>query len=200
MNKIVTIAREFGSGGRELGRRLAEVLGFDYYDKEILTEIAKKTSLSEEYVKQVVECRPHGLYPITVGHTFAMWYNAGFNQAQAVYAAQSEIIGELATKSDCVIIGRCADYILKEYNPLRIFVYADAQSKISRCQERNEGEPLTDRQVERQMKSIDKMRASYYAFYTGLTWGAKENYDMLINTSGKDIKTLASNLADFVHK
>lgn len=200
MNKIVTIGREFGSGGRELGRRLAEVLGFDYYDKEILTEIAKKTELSEEYVKQVVECRPHSLYPITVAHSFSVGYNVGFNQAQAVYAAQSDIITELAAKSNCVIIGRCADYILKDRNPLRIFVYADVESKLARCKARNDGESLSDRQLQRQMKAVDKTRAAYYSFYTGLAWGDKQHYDLMINTSGVDLKNLAADLAGFVNK
>ena len=136
MNKIITIGREFGSGGRELGRRLAEELGFEYYDKEIVTEISKHTSLSEEYVKHVVENAPHALFPITVGRSFSYADDYSIKQIQTVYAAKDEIIKELAEKSNCIIVGRCADYILKDYNPYKIFVYADLESKIKRCVER----------------------------------------------------------------
>ncbi len=198
--KVVTIGRQFGSGGREFGRRLAEELGFDYYDKEILTEIARKTSLSEEYVRQVVECKPHALYPITVGNSFSAGYNATFSQAQVVYSAQSDIIKQLATKSNCVIIGRCADYILRDEHPFRIFVYADDDSRVSRCFARADEEQskLTRRQMTRRIKSIDKSRARYYSFYTGLQWGDKSNYDVMLNTSGQDIKQLVSVFASLI--
>ena len=145
MNKIITIGREFGSGGRELGRRLARELGFDYYDKEILTEIAKHTSLSEEYVQQVVENQPRQLFPITVGRSFLYVDTQPLQQASTVFHAQQEIIREMAERSDCVIVGRCADYILRDKKPFRIFVYADMQSRIDRCRSRAaEGENMTD--------------------------------------------------------
>ena len=91
MNKIITVGREFGSGGRELARRLAENLNMDYYDKEIITEISKHTSLSEEYVKQVIEHRPHYLYPITTGQSISYVGEYAFQQVQTIYGAQSEI-------------------------------------------------------------------------------------------------------------
>ena len=196
MNKIITIGREFGSGGRELGRRLARELGFDYYDKEILAEIAKHTSLSEEYVQQVVENQPRQLFPITVGRSFLYVDTQPLQQASTVFQAQQEIIREMAERSDCVIVGRCADYILRDKKPFRIFVYADMQSRIDRCRSRAaEGENMTDKEYKQQITSMDKSRARYYDFYTDMKWGDKLNYELCINTTNQDIPTLVEFLA-----
>ena len=196
MNTIITIGREFSSGGREFGRRLAEELGFEYYDKEIINEIAAKTELSEEYVKSVLERRPHHLMPITTGQSFAYISSHAMDQERSIYAAQSKILKGMAEKSSCVIIGRCADYILREYNPYKIFVYSDMESKIKRCREKGmEGADLPDAKLKRYIKKIDKERARYYSFYTGYTWGDKFNYDMCINTTSIPVKELAEALA-----
>ncbi len=196
MNKIITIGREFGSGGRELGRRLARELGFDYYDKEILTEIAEHTSLSEEYVQQVVENQPRQLFPITVGHSFLYMDTQPLQQASTVFRAQQEIIREMADRSDCVIVGRCADYILRDRKPFRIFVYADMQSRIDRCRSRApEGENMSDKEYRQQIVSMDKSRARYYDFYTDMKWGDKLNYELCVNTTNQDIPALAGFLA-----
>lgn len=195
MNKIITIGREFGSGGRELGRRLAERLGVAYYDQEIIQEIARRTAMSEEYIQRVVEQKPTALLPITIGHTFQFTTDGVDAMAQTVYREQSDIIRELAAKSDCVIVGRCADYILRESNPTRIFVYADMESKIRRCFERApENEHLTEKEMRQYIQKVDKNRAVYYEFYTGRAWGDWHNYDLCINTSGKDIKALVDSL------
>lgn len=196
MGRIITIGREFGSGGRELGRRLAEELKIEYYDREILTEISRHTSLAEEYIQNVVERQPHNLLPITIGRSFTYVEDYAFKQAQAVYQAQSRIIREMAEKSDCVIIGRCADYILQDKNPLRIFVYAELESRIRRCMERRgEGESQTEKEMKKQILAVDKNRARYYEFYTGLKWGDKMNYDLCINTTGTVIKEIVPAIA-----
>ncbi len=200
MNKIITIGREFGSGGRELGRRLAEELGFEYYDKEIITEISKHTSLSEEYIQQVIECTPHRLYPITVGHSMTVAEDYTFRQVQSIYKAQSDILKNLAEKSNCVMVGRCADYILKDYDPFRIFVHASIDSRVKRCLERehdgeHENEHYTEKQMKREILKIDRNRAHYYRFYTGKIWGEKNNYDMCVNTTDTQIKSIVPVLA-----
>lgn len=195
MNTVITIGREFSSGGREFGRKLAEELGFDYYDKEIITEISKRTALSEKYVRQVVENSPHELLPITVGHSFAYLNSVSLQQTQAVFMEQSNVIKELAEKSNCVIVGRCADYILKDIMPYRFFIYADMESKIKRCKDRMKGEVLSDKKIKKAIKQIDKARARYYEFYTGLEWGNKINYDMCINTSKMDIEREVKEIA-----
>lgn len=195
MNKIITIGRQFGSGGREFGRRLAQELGVEYYDKEIVTEIAKHTSLSEEYVQSVIEKRPHPLFPITTGQSFFMSDAYYLKQVGEIYSKQSEIIKELATRSDCVIVGRCSDYILRDFKPFRIFVYAEMQSRIARCIARDENGVTDEKQIKKQIERVDKDRAAYYEFYTGKRWGAKENYDLCLNTTGIEIKEVVPHLA-----
>lgn len=196
MSRIITIGREFGSGGRELGRRLAEQLQFEYYDKEIISEIAKHTSLSEQYVSQVLEGKPHTLYPIVVGHSFNTFNQHYYLQMQAVFKAQTDIINNMSEKSDCVIIGRCADYILREKNPYRIFVYADIESRLKRCRSRSpEDEHLTDKQLKKAILKVDRERAHFYRYYTGGKWGSRENYDLLINTTNTVIKEIVPVLA-----
>lgn len=191
MNKIITIGREFGSGGREFGRRLAEELNYEYYDKEIITEISKHTSLSEEYVKEVLEKKPHNLYPITIGQSMAFFNDYQNKQIQSIYSAQCEILKYLADKGDCVIVGRCADYILKEYNPYRIFVYASMDSRVKRCLSRkNDDEDLSEKKLIKYIKKVDKDRSKYYEFFTYQKWGDKENYDLCINTTNVEIKEI----------
>lgn len=191
MNKIITIGREFGSGGREFGRRLAEELNYEYYDKEIITEISKHTSLSEEYVKEVLEKKPHNLYPITIGQSMAFFNDYQNKQIQSIYSAQCEILKYLADKGDCVIVGRCADYILKEYNPYRIFVYASMDSRVKRCLSRkNDDEDLSEKKLVKYIKKVDKDRSKYYEFFTYQKWGDKENYDLCVNTTNVEIKEI----------
>ncbi len=196
-NTIITIGREFGSGGRELGRRLAEELGFDYYDREIVSEIAKKTTFSEQYIQQVVEKSPHALYPITIGHSFSYVDSYALQQKQAIFVEQENVIKEMATKSNCVIVGRCADYILRDFNPYRIFVYSDMKSKVARCVARNDHEDgkLSEKKLIKHIKKIDKQRKAYYEFFTGRDWGNKLNYDICINTSSVNVKEIVPHLA-----
>ena len=197
MNRIITVGREFGSGGRELGRRLAEELGIGYYDKEILTEIAKNTSLSEKYIQTVVEGKPHGLFPITIGQSFAYNNDYHIRQMQEIYGAQTEIIRSLAEKSDCVIIGRCADYLLREEKPCRLFVYADIESRVQRCMARRteEEKDLSEQEMKKKILGIDKDRARYYSDFTGQRWGDKKYYDLCVNTSDVEIKEIVKSIA-----
>jgi cytidylate kinase len=189
MNRIITIGREFGSGGREIGRRLAEHLHFAYYDQEIVKEIAKRTDMAEEYIRNIEERQPIPLLPITIGRTFTLPPNAITDQAQTVYAEQCKAIREMAQKSDCVIVGRCADYVLRELSPFRLFIYADMKSKIERCRKKGqEKDILNNQELQRKILSVDKSRSKYYQFYTDQVWGDKKNYDLCINTSAIEIK------------
>lgn len=197
MSKIITIGREFGSGGRELGRRLAEQLQFAYYDQEIISEISRRTSLSEQYVQAIVEHQPSFSFPIHVGRSFYPAVNPVFEQTMTVYQEQARIVTEMADKSDCVIVGRCAGYILRERKPFRIFVYADMESKIRRCREKApEDEKLTDKELKQKISGMDKKRAKYYESYTGHAWGDRLNYDLCINTTQTVIKEIAPVLAN----
>ena len=192
MTRIITIGRELGSGGRELGKRIAGMLGYAYYDNEIITGIAQKTDLAESYVKQIVEKSPVANFPITIGHSFYPHISYNLDQTTNIYVQQSNIITEMADKSDCVIVGRCADFILKDRDPFRIFVYASPKSRIERCRQKaSENEDVSDRQLWRNIRRVDKQRARYYLFYTGRKWGDKMNYDLCINTTNSSIKKIA---------
>ncbi len=197
--KIITISREFGSGGRELGKRLAEELGIPCYDHEIIEMIAKENGFDEQYVANVSEKSIEAAYPMTIGHRFAMPPMQLMDQSIRVAAAQRQIIENFAKQSDCVIVGRCADVILEDMNPLNLFVYADMDSKVQRCRERApEGEELTENELVRMIRQIDKQRAQHHLMYSDTRWGAREGYHLCVNTSGKEIKQLIPALAQYV--
>lgn len=196
MSRIITIGREFGSGGREVGRRLAEKLNIAYYDYEIVLELAKRTHFTEEYIRQIEESPSIPLLPITIGRTFSPQLYPMVEQNHSVYIEQSNIIREMAGKSDCVIVGRCADSILRSKLPLRLFVYASMDFKIARCREKGgNSECLTDRELKQQILSIDKRRSKYYQLHTDQTWGNKSNYDLCINTTFVNIKDIVCSIA-----
>jgi cytidylate kinase len=196
MNKIITIGREFGSGGREIGKKLAKRLGIAYYDQQIIVAIAKKTDLAVDYVQQITERRPDPFFPITEGQSFSPIMNPILDQNNSIYVEQSNIITEMAKKSDCVIVGRCADYILRDMKPLRLFIYADMEFKMARCRARApENEQLSDKELTRQIERMDKNRSGYYQFYTGRKWGNRLNYDLCVNTTYIPVKDAVDGIA-----
>lgn len=199
MNKIITVGREFGSGGRELAKHLAELLGIAYYDKEIVQEIAKRTELAEDYLHAIVENHTGIPFPITVGRTIHHHNHGGeylLHHYAQVYSEQATVLREMAERSDCVIVGGCSDYILKEYHPVRLFVYANADAKFARCRANADAhEHLSDKQLRRMIKKVDKNRAKHYRYHTGQIWGDRTNYDLCINTSWASIEEVAKTLA-----
>lgn len=197
MSLIITVNRQFGSGGRELGKRLAENLGIAYYDNEIITELSKRSGLAVEYVNSIVEHKPIVYYPITIGRSFLSNVPAPVDVNEGLYKEQHALIKDLAKENDCVIIGRCADYILEDRKPFRIFVYADTESKLARCRLKADGlEKMTEKQLLRHISEIDRERAKYYRYFSGRKWDDPGHYDLMINTSSLDIKNLARGLAD----
>lgn len=197
-HRILTVSREFGSGGREVGKRLAESLGVAYYDREIITAVAQKSGLAEEYIASISERGVNAYYPITFGHTFS--YSAGIIDPQVeVMAEQNKLLKSLAQKGDCVIVGRCADIVLREENPFNLFVYADLDSKLARCKARQgEGEALNDSELKRRMAKVDKDRARYRALLADTRWGDKAAYHLCVNTTGWDMRQLVDGLAPMV--
>lgn len=194
---IITISREFGSGGRELGKRLADLLGYSYYDREIITKLAEKHNFDENYVENVLESGKAFTMPITYGRTFSYTDVSG-QQAIQLLSSQYRLLREFAEKGNCVIVGRGANIILEEFNPLNIFVYADMESKLKRCRERApENEKLRDTELKRKIRQIDSGRAKQQRFITDKKWGAKEGYHLCINTSGSDIKSISPIVAEF---
>lgn len=196
---IITISREFGSGGRELGKRLAEALHIPCYDHQIIEMIAKENGLNADYVANVGEKCIEAAYPMTIGHRLAMMPVTVMDQPIRVAVAQRQLLEKFAQQGDCVIVGRCADVILKDYHPLNLFVYADKEAKIERCLRRAPAdEKLTRGDIERRMRQIDRGRAQYREMYADSKWGAKETYHLCINTTEKYIKEIIPGLAAYV--
>jgi len=196
--KIITISREFGSGGRELGKRLADVLGFDYYDGEIISAIAKNSGLDEGYVENVLNNHGWQQFPITFRSTIGSSAYMQVNKINLLLELRKVIEGIAALGKDCIIVGRNADVILQEYQPFSIFVCADMEAKVKRCEERApEGERLTQKELIRKMKQIDKARSQTKEMLTGVKWGQRDAYHLTINTTAWDIKELAPVVADF---
>ena len=196
--KIVTIGREFGSGGRELGKRLADDLGFDYYDREIITAISQSQGLNEDYVETALDNHAWQTVPITFRHSFGAATVMGSPQI-SLLLEQKKVTESIAKAGkDCIIVGRNADIILKDYKPFRIFVCAEIEAKVKRCMERAEdGETLTRRQLEQNIRRIDRNRAKTCELVGGGKWGDPVSYDMTINTTDWEIKSLAPAVAEF---
>lgn len=184
--RIITVSREFGSGGRELGRRLADALDIAYYDKEIIGKIAENVKLDEGYIDRVLERGYTQQYPYTFRRSFYVPMNKA-NEYPNLMAEQAKIIRSLS-KEDCVIVGRGADVLLQEHHPFNIFVYADMETKMRRCRQRApEGERLLEKELEQRIRNIDKARASNYALIASKIWGDKHSYHLCVNTTGLEI-------------
>ena len=195
---IITINREFGSGGRELGKRLADQLGFDYYDSEIISEVAKNSGMNAGYVEAVLNDHSWQEYPITYRSTFGspMYLQSG--KVNLLLEQKRVIEGVAALGKDCVIVGRNADVILQQYQPFSLFVCADLPSKVKRCRERApEGENLTEKELIRKIRQIDKARAQTREILSGTPWGQREAYHLTVNTTGWEIKELVTAVAAF---
>ena len=196
--KIITISREFGSGGRELGKRLSDALGVPCYDQQIIELVAEREKLDKTYVARRSEKDIRVFYPTTIARGF---YRPNYMVMQSVQimSAEQDIIKKLAASGDCVIVGRAADVILEEYKPFRIFVCADDASKIARCRSRAESnENLSDKEILRKCREIDKRRSSYRRMFTDKKWGDASGSDICINTTGREIKTLIPSLSDYI--
>ena len=176
--RIITISREFGSGGRFIGEEVAKKLGIAYYDKNIINEIAEKSGLSPEYIQENAELSPKkGLF----AYAFAGRDVTGKSVEDLVYEAQRKVILELAEKESCVIIGRNADYILKDRDDvLNVFIHGDAPEKIQRIIRLYNVE---EQKAVKMMVDIDKRRMANYNFYTNQKWGKADNYTLCLNSS-----------------
>lgn len=195
--KIITISREFGSGGRELGKELAELLGYDYYDKEIITAIASKTGMDEDYVTRTLRQDRWQNVPLTFHQSVT---NISLDSTHTdLLLERKRVIEEIAEAGkDCVIVGRNADVLLREYQPFNVFVCADMETKIRRCTERSsEDECLNVKELKRKIHQIDKSRAQTRGLITDSSWGDKSAYHITVNTTDWDLKQLAQAVAEF---
>lgn len=181
MRKIITINRQFASGGHDVARKLAELLGIKVYDKELISQISDKTQLSQEFIAERSEKRTLGQYTISYANAFTYAVSSPMDTVQI---AQTQIIKELAEQEDCIIVGRCANYIL-EHKAYKVFIYAsDMDSRIDRCYKaKPEDREISRAKMEKQILSLDKQRAKYHAFYTDQDWHSMSNYNLCIDTS-----------------
>ena len=200
---IITIARQYGSGGREIGEKVAKKLGITLYDKQLITDAATKGNLDENVSKLADESAANSLlYTLAMGSnvlgtTMHFGYKMPLNDK--LFILQSEVIKEKAKEDSCVIIGRCADYVLRdEEYVLRIFVYGDLDHRAARIQERHP--ELKSSQIVDVITKTDKRRSSYYNFYTGNKWGKYDNYDMAINSSTLGINGTAELIVELAKK
>lgn len=181
---VLTIARQYGSGGREIGAKVAELLGIPNYDRELITMAAKEGELDAQSLERVDEVASGSLL-----YTLAIGSNPfGINPAapltlplnDRLFVRQSEIIRSLAEQGSCVIIGRCADHVLREHpGCVRVYLYADREQRLARVMERH---GISAKEADAVLTKTDRRRASYYNFYTGEKWGKSENYDLALNT------------------
>ncbi len=175
-SRIITIGREFGSGGRTIGRRLAEKRGVPCYDREIIEEIAERSGFSKQYIEDKGE---YG-QPLFLGSLFTnRFYYQGQSNEDVIWLYQRQLILDLAEKESCVIVGRCADYVLREREDvLRVFIHADMDVRAHRIVHVY-GE--RDTAPEQRLREKDRRRAAYYQFYTDMKWGDARNYHICLD-------------------
>ena len=188
-NSIITISREFGTGARIIGRELAAQLGYDYYDRALIEMAAEKSGLSEEFIERTEEKASNSfLYNLAAAAYIASDITAQYAVPanDRAFMVQSDIIQDIAHSGNGVIVGRCADYVLRDHpSLLRVFLFGDRQDRLNRIINEYGQDPKNAESV---LTKIDKGRANYHKFYTETDWRAMENYDLCINTSATGIQ------------
>lgn len=191
-NRIITISRQFGSGGRTIGKEVAQKLGIPCYDNELIEKVAEESGLAKEYVEEHGEYTAHGSWLANVlasGRT----YN-GISNQDYLWITQRKIILELAQQGPCVIVGRCADYILRDVaDCIKVYVHADMEKRAERIVNlygEREDSPM------KRLKDKDKRRAAYYQFYTEMEWGNANHYDISLDSGTLGIEKCVDIIAD----
>ena len=186
MNTIITIGRQYGSAGREIGKKVAENFGIKYYDKDLITRVAKESGYCEEMIAHNDERPTNSFLYNLVMDTYSFGYNSSsfvdMPLSHKIFLAQFDTIKKVADEGPCVIVGRCADYVLRDYpNVMSVFVHADEKFCFDRAMERNS---MSAHDLKKYIAKIDKYRGDYYKYYTGQDWTDARNYDLCLN-SGK---------------
>lgn len=181
---VITISRQFGTGGVEIGKKLAEMLGYDYYDKEIIEMASEKSGISEEMFERAEKEHNSFLYSLATanyaGYTTSI-FNADISNSDNLFVIQSNVIREVAKKGNCVIVGRCGNQVLaEEPHVLKVYLHADKEYRINRVMSNLN---ISRKEAEALVKKTDKKRASYYNFFTSGTWGNASEYDVCLNAS-----------------
>ena len=186
-NHVITISREFGSGGRIIGKKAAEQLGIPCYDAELIHQIAQESGFTEGYIKEAGEYAPSGFLSSAFADRFF-----GPTNEDYLWNIQYQVITELAEKGPCVIVGRCADYILQDKaDCLKVFIHADMKYRAERIV-KEYGE--REESPEQRLKDKDKRRAAYHRFYTNMKWGHAQNYHICLNSGMLGIDACADTI------
>ncbi len=202
-NFVVTIGRQFGSGGREIGRLVADKLGVAYYDKELLCETAKKAGVSLEFFEKTDEKLPKffsGLFSFTMGYNpYTLYAGSSSISDDALYRAQSDFIRSVADTHSCVIVGRSADYVLRDHpRCINVFIHAPMEECVKRIVSRSE---ITSPEKARALaEKTNKLRAGYYNFYSDKTWGDAKTYHLSIDSSLMPVDEVAEVICDYVRR
>lgn len=200
MNKIITISRQYASGGREIGEKLAKEFGIPFYDNELITRAAKESGFAEEIFRSAETKASNSLlYSIAMG--MSSYGNREFGQTNLslddrVYLAQADIIRKVASEGPCVIVGRCADYVLREFdNVVHVFICADMDFRVERAVRVDNMSPV---KTEDNIRKIDKRRANYYNYHSCEQWGNAMNYHLTVNSSACGIDNAVQLIKQFV--
>ncbi len=196
MSLIITIGRQFGSGGHDVGEKIAEYFNIPFYDKELVEMAAQKSNISKEALKEVDERATNSfLYSLASGNYSMRGINAPIYYEMPIndklFIAQAEVIKEVAKKGSCVIVGRCADYVLENENVdlLNVFIYGSVDYRAKRVMEALD---LTQSKARDKVMKTDKQRRTYYDYYTSRDWGVMSNYDICINAEKFGIEGAAN--------
>lgn len=202
MNTIITISRQYGSGGHIIGERLANSLGIKCYDEELLTRVAKESGFCEEIIEKQDERPTNSFLYNLVMDTYSFGYNTSsyvdMPISQKIFLAQFDTIKKIASEGPCVIVGRCADYALADRdNVLNIFIYADLDTRIKRVMDRNN---TSEKEARDLCIKADKQRQSYYNYYSTKKWGRADTYDLCINSTKLGLDGCVLIIKDFIEK
>ncbi len=200
MNKIITISREYGSGGKEIGEKLAKQLVIPFFDKELITIASKQSGVSPDLLERYDEIQSSSLLYSLVMGTYPVSDGARLYPDMPLYhqvfTAQFDAIRSIAADGPCVIVGRCSDYVLKDRkNVVNVFITADLSFKIERLTKIN---GVSEKKAKETIEKIDKKRANYYKYYTERKWGLASNYDLSINSSRIGIENTVKLIMEYV--
>ncbi len=199
-NYVIAIGRQFGSGGREVGQRVAQLLGIDYFDKQLLLEASRASGIQPEMFEAADERTPKfapSLWPLNLAMAGSTFIGETPMSDDSIYKAQCQVMKELVDRKPCVIVGRTADYVLRDYCPvISVFLHAPIENRVERIIKR--GDCDTREAAEKRSDKANKLRAEYYNFYTDKLWGHADSYDLCIDSSLLGIDGTAQFIVEFV--
>ena len=197
---VITIGRQFGSGGRVIGQYIADKLGIKYYDKELLAEASKNSGVCTEFFEKADERSPSffdNLFSFNPGYGLTSFLNSSSPLSpENIYSIQSDVIKKLSEENSCVIVGRSADYILRDHPCcINVFIHGSIESRVKRILERHEC--CTEEEAREFAKKRDKLRANFYNYYTDKVWGDAASYDMTVDSSVLSVEEVGEMIIEY---